>query len=91
MTSSIQLARQPKSKAEALVWSEWLISCGYSIDMGLTQVSSANMVKLRTSIHARSSFERPFVAALAALDTQPQTSPVILQRGVAAVRQRGGP
>lgn len=47
-----RLARQPKSKTEALAWSEWLINRGYSIDIGLTQVNSANLVKLRTNIHA---------------------------------------
>jgi type IV secretion system protein VirB1 len=52
VNGSRRLARQPKSKAEALAWSEWLISRGYSIDMGLTQVNSANLARLRTNIHA---------------------------------------
>lgn len=52
VNGSRRLARQPKSKAEALAWSEWLINRGYSIDMGLTQVNSANLARLRTSIHA---------------------------------------
>ena len=47
-----RLARQPASKAEALAWSEWLISRGYSIDMGLAQVNSAKLRKLRTNIGA---------------------------------------
>lgn len=52
VNGSRRLARQPRSKAEALAWSEWLINRGYSIDMGLTQVNSANLAKLSTSIHA---------------------------------------
>lgn len=52
VNGSQRLARQPKSKAEALAWSEWLISRGYSIDMGLTQVNSANLSKLRTNVRA---------------------------------------
>ncbi|MCF8173944.1 MAG: lytic transglycosylase domain-containing protein [Burkholderiaceae bacterium] len=47
-----RLARQPKSKQEALAWSEWLINRGYSVDMGLTQVNSANLPKLRTTTEA---------------------------------------
>jgi hypothetical protein len=49
VNGSRRLARQPKSKTEALAWSEWLIANGYSIDMGLTQVNSANLRKLRTT------------------------------------------
>jgi type IV secretion system protein VirB1 len=41
-----RLARQPRSRQEALAWSEWLIQRGYSIDMGLTQVNSANLPRL---------------------------------------------
>ena len=52
VNGSRRLARQPASKAEALAWSEWLISRGYSIDMGLAQVNSANLRKLRTNIGA---------------------------------------
>lgn len=52
VNGSRRLARQPKSKGEALAWSEWLINRGYSIDMGLTQVNSANLARLRTNIHA---------------------------------------
>ena len=47
-----RLARQPRSKKEALAWSEWLIDRGYSIDMGLTQVNSANLGRLRANIQA---------------------------------------
>lgn len=47
-----RLARQPRSKAEAMAWSEWLITRGYSVDMGLTQVNSANLGHLRTNIGA---------------------------------------
>lgn len=47
-----RLARQPNSRAEALAWSQWLIGNGYSIDMGLTQVNSANFRKLGTNASA---------------------------------------
>ena len=49
VNGSHRLARQPKSRTEALAWSEWLITNGYSIDMGLTQVNSANLRNLRTT------------------------------------------
>ena len=52
VNGSRRLTRQPKSKAEAVAWAEWLVANGYSIDMGLTQVNSANLGKLRTSIGA---------------------------------------
>lgn len=45
-----RLARQPASKEEAIAWSEWLIDRGYSIDMGLAQVNSGNLRKLRASV-----------------------------------------
>jgi len=47
-----RLARQPGSRAEAIAWSEWLISRGYSIDMGLAQVNSGNLRKLRADVGA---------------------------------------
>lgn len=47
-----RLARQPNSRAEALAWSQWLIGNGYSIDMGLAQVNSANFRKLGTNASA---------------------------------------
>ncbi len=50
VNGSRRLTRQPKSKAEAMAWAEWLVGNGYSIDLGLTQVNSANFGKLRTSI-----------------------------------------
>ena len=52
VNGSRRLTRQPSSKAEAMVWAEWLVGNGYSIDMGLTQVNSANLGKLRTNIGA---------------------------------------
>lgn len=52
VNGSRRLARQPRSEAEALAWSEWLVSRGYSIDMGLAQVNSANLARLRTNIRA---------------------------------------
>lgn len=47
-----RLARQPHSRGEAMAWSEWLIARGYSVDMGLTQVNSANLTRMRTNISA---------------------------------------
>lgn len=44
-----RLVRQPQSRAQAIAWSEWLISRGYSVDMGLAQVNSANLRRLNVS------------------------------------------
>jgi type IV secretion system protein VirB1 len=52
VNGSRRLARQPRSRTEAMDWSRWLIRNGYSIDMGLTQVNSGNLGKLNTSISA---------------------------------------
>jgi type IV secretion system protein VirB1 len=52
VNGSRRLARQPRSKDEAMAWSEWLITRGYSVDMGLAQVNSANLRQLRTNIAA---------------------------------------
>src|SRR5712664_1166871 len=41
-----RLARQPKTKREAMGWARWLISRGYSVDMGLMQINSANLPRL---------------------------------------------
>lgn len=40
-----RLARQPESKQEAVTTANWLIANGYSIDLGLGQVNSANLAK----------------------------------------------
>lgn len=44
-----RLVRQPQSREQAIAWSEWLISRGYSVDMGLAQVNSANLRRLNVS------------------------------------------
>lgn len=44
-----RLVRQPQSRKQAIAWSEWLISRGYSVDMGLAQVNSANLRRLNVS------------------------------------------
>lgn len=45
-----RLLRQPKSREQAIAWSQWLIANGYSVDMGLAQVNSANLRRLRASV-----------------------------------------
>lgn len=44
-----RLARQPASLNEAISWADWLISRGYSVDMGLTQVNSQHLKRLGLS------------------------------------------
>jgi type IV secretion system protein VirB1 len=41
-----RLARQPRSREEAVAWSKWLINQGYSVDMGLMQINSKNIQRL---------------------------------------------
>jgi len=41
-----RLARQPRSRSEAASWAQWLIARGYSVDMGLMQINSANLARL---------------------------------------------
>ena len=50
-----RLARQPSSLNEAITWADWLISRGYSVDMGLTQVNSQHLKRLGLS--ARTVFD----------------------------------
>lgn len=50
INGSRRLTRQPRSKAEAQIWSEWLINRGYSIDMGLAQINSTNLSHLGVSV-----------------------------------------
>lgn len=45
-----RLARQPESKQEAVTTANWLIANGYSIDLGLGQVNSANLAKTGLSV-----------------------------------------
>lgn len=45
-----KLVRQPENKEEAVVTAKWLIAAGYSIDIGLGQVNSANLEKVGLSV-----------------------------------------
>jgi type IV secretion system protein VirB1 len=42
----MRLRSAPKTAAEAAVWSRWLISRGYSVDMALMQINSHNLASL---------------------------------------------
>lgn len=50
INARVRLARQPQTKTEAIATAKQLISRGYNIDMGLGQINSANLPKLRLSI-----------------------------------------
>lgn len=50
-----RLERQPANKDEAVVTAKWLIANGYSIDMGLGQVNSANLS--RTGLTVEDAFD----------------------------------
>jgi len=44
------LTRQPVSKEEAVETANWLIANGYSIDMGLGQINSANLARIGLTV-----------------------------------------
>ncbi len=46
VNGSQHLARQPASKTQAIDWATWLITHGYSVDLGLAQVNSRNLQRL---------------------------------------------
>lgn len=48
--SSAKLSRQPESKDEAVATASWLIGNGYNIDLGISQINSSNLKRLRMSI-----------------------------------------
>lgn len=50
INNGVRLQRTAQSQQEAISWAKWLISNGYNIDMGLTQVNSANMSRLQVSV-----------------------------------------
>jgi len=50
-----KLARKPRTLHEAAAWSHWLISRGYSVDMGLMQINSNNLRRL--GLNAASVFD----------------------------------
>jgi type IV secretion system protein VirB1 len=41
-----KLIRQPHNAEEATRWADWLVSRGYSVDMGLAQINSGNLNRL---------------------------------------------
>ncbi|WP_334189721.1 lytic transglycosylase domain-containing protein [Noviherbaspirillum sp.] len=45
-----RLVRQPENKPEAVATATWLLAHGYAIDLGLGQVSSANLGKTGLSV-----------------------------------------
>lgn len=45
-----RLVRQPASRDEAIATARWLISMGYSIDMGIGQINSKNLPRLNMSV-----------------------------------------
>lgn len=45
-----KLSRQPKTKEEAIITANWLITNGYNIDMGLGQINSSNLSKTNLSV-----------------------------------------
>jgi type IV secretion system protein VirB1 len=50
VNGDLQLRYAPRSTAEAIGWSVWLIGHGYSVDMGLMQINSRNLARLRMSV-----------------------------------------
>lgn len=50
LNGGARLERQPGNKAEAVTTAQWLIAQGYSVDMGLAQINSANLAKLGLSV-----------------------------------------
>ena len=45
VNGNVRLRRSPKTAAEAISWSGWLIGHGYSVDMGLMQINSRNLAR----------------------------------------------
>jgi len=45
-----RLARQPQSRREATLWAHWLVSRGYSVDLGLMQINSNNLRRLGLNV-----------------------------------------
>lgn len=45
-----RLARRASSMTEAIGWAKWLIQHGYNIDMGLMQVNSRQLQRLKLSV-----------------------------------------
>lgn len=47
VNGNVRLASQPTSALQAISWSQWLIDRGYSVDMGLMQINSSNLSRLK--------------------------------------------
>jgi type IV secretion system protein VirB1 len=50
VNGNVQLQHAPKTTAEAIEWSDWLIRRGNSVDMGLMQINSHNLARLNMSV-----------------------------------------
>lgn len=50
INGDVRLARQPSTVEEAVAWATWLINEGYSVDLGLMQINSANLGWLELDI-----------------------------------------
>ena len=46
----VRLTERAKSVAEAASWAQWLISQGYSVDVGLMQINSRNLAWLELTL-----------------------------------------
>src|SRR5262245_2122293 len=46
VNGNLRLERAPRTAAEAIGWSSWLIAQGYSVDLGLMQINSRNLARL---------------------------------------------
>jgi type IV secretion system protein VirB1 len=46
VNGKFRLNSPPRTLSEAVSWSGWLIEKGYSVDMGLMQINSRNLVRL---------------------------------------------
>lgn len=47
VNGNVRLKSQPRTAAEAAGWSQWLIEHHYSVDMGLMQINSRNLPRLK--------------------------------------------
>lgn len=50
VNADLTLRRAPQTRLEAIAWSKWLISQGYSVDLGLMQINSRNLARLQMSV-----------------------------------------
>ena len=46
INGNVRLARTASTKDEAVRWAKWLISQGYSVDLGVMQINSSNLHRL---------------------------------------------